>query len=229
MRARYYSPDMRRFVNADIVAGEISNAVTLNRFAYANGNPVSFVDPFGLTADIRDDSTSLKVMKGTDQIIETVGSSITYMDAGRTIVNSIQSINDPLKLSGDFLGDASKMAKSLEVGGYIADAAGVFIDVGVGVAENVQNDTAIEYIISDAIVDFRFAATGMAIGIAVGSVIPVAGNAVGAVVGVVIGSAVGLLYDYLSEEKEWGLLGGKTAKEAAKDCARKVADFLKFW
>ena len=27
MRARFYSPDMKRFVNADIVAGEISNAV----------------------------------------------------------------------------------------------------------------------------------------------------------------------------------------------------------
>lgn len=39
MRARYYSPEMRRFVNADIVAGQISNAVTMNRFAYANGNP----------------------------------------------------------------------------------------------------------------------------------------------------------------------------------------------
>ena len=51
MRARYYSPDMRRFINADIVAGEISNAITLNRFAYANGNPVSFVDPFGLSAE----------------------------------------------------------------------------------------------------------------------------------------------------------------------------------
>ena len=49
MRSRYYTPDMRRFVNADIVAGQISNAVTLNRFAYANGNPVSFVDPFGLS------------------------------------------------------------------------------------------------------------------------------------------------------------------------------------
>ena len=53
MRARYYSPVMKRFINADIVAGEISNAVTLNRFAYANGNPVSFVDPFGLSVDYR--------------------------------------------------------------------------------------------------------------------------------------------------------------------------------
>jgi Na+-driven multidrug efflux pump len=40
---------MRRFVNADIVAGQITNAVTLNRFAYANGNPAMFVDPTGLS------------------------------------------------------------------------------------------------------------------------------------------------------------------------------------
>ena len=57
MRARYYSPDMKRFINADIVAGAISNAITLNRFAYANGNPVSLVDPFGLSADNRNNTT----------------------------------------------------------------------------------------------------------------------------------------------------------------------------
>ena len=51
MRARYYSPDMRRFVNADILAGKISNAITLNRYAYANGNPVSNIDPLGLSAE----------------------------------------------------------------------------------------------------------------------------------------------------------------------------------
>ncbi len=49
MRARYYSPEMKRFINTDVVAGGISNAITLNRFAYANGNPVSFIDPFGLS------------------------------------------------------------------------------------------------------------------------------------------------------------------------------------
>ena len=53
MRARYYSPELRRFINADIIAGEISNAITLNRYAYANGNPVSNVDPFGRVADER--------------------------------------------------------------------------------------------------------------------------------------------------------------------------------
>ena len=57
MRARYYSPEMKRFLNADIVAGQISNAVTLNRFAYANGNPVSFVDPFGLSPERRGATT----------------------------------------------------------------------------------------------------------------------------------------------------------------------------
>ena len=49
MRARYYSPEIRRFINADIIPGEISNAITLNRYAYANGNPVSNIDPFGLS------------------------------------------------------------------------------------------------------------------------------------------------------------------------------------
>ncbi|MBR6558793.1 MAG: RHS repeat-associated core domain-containing protein [Clostridia bacterium] len=48
MRARYYSPELCRFVNADIISGYISNAVTLNRYAYANGNPVTNIDPYGL-------------------------------------------------------------------------------------------------------------------------------------------------------------------------------------
>ena len=51
MRARYYSPELRRFVNSDILMGDINNSATLNRYAYANGNPISNIDPFGMAAD----------------------------------------------------------------------------------------------------------------------------------------------------------------------------------
>lgn len=50
MRARYYSPELRRFLSQDEVLGSVADSASLNRFAYANGNPVSLVDPFGLAA-----------------------------------------------------------------------------------------------------------------------------------------------------------------------------------
>ncbi len=55
MRARYYNPDIRRFVNRDILQGWIGEGQTLNRFAFVNGRPVNFIDPFGLSmADLHD-------------------------------------------------------------------------------------------------------------------------------------------------------------------------------
>ena len=51
MRTRYYSPDFKRFMSADIIDGSITDSTTLNVFAYVNGNPISFVDPFGLSAE----------------------------------------------------------------------------------------------------------------------------------------------------------------------------------
>uniref|UniRef100_UPI001F451BD3 RHS repeat-associated core domain-containing protein n=1 Tax=Paenibacillus wulumuqiensis TaxID=1567107 RepID=UPI001F451BD3 len=51
MRARYYNPEIKRFVNRDVLTGSIDNGLTMNRYAYVNGNPVSYIDPFGLSAD----------------------------------------------------------------------------------------------------------------------------------------------------------------------------------
>ncbi|WP_017814599.1 RHS repeat-associated core domain-containing protein [Paenibacillus shenyangensis] len=49
--ARYYNPEIKRFVNRDVLTGSIDNGLTMNRYAYVNGNPVSYIDPFGLSAD----------------------------------------------------------------------------------------------------------------------------------------------------------------------------------
>ncbi|MBB3152558.1 RHS repeat-associated protein [Paenibacillus endophyticus] len=51
MRARYYNPEIKRFINRDVLSGSVGNGQTLNRYAYVNGNPVSYVDPFGLSRD----------------------------------------------------------------------------------------------------------------------------------------------------------------------------------
>ena len=44
MRARYYSTELRRFINADPIGFEGG----MNWYAYANGNPIDYLDPFGL-------------------------------------------------------------------------------------------------------------------------------------------------------------------------------------
>ncbi len=51
MRTRYYSPDLKRFMSADIINGTIADSTSLNLYTYVNGNPISFVDPFGLCRD----------------------------------------------------------------------------------------------------------------------------------------------------------------------------------
>ena len=48
MRARYYDPVLRRFINRDTLLGDIGKIASLNRFAYVNGNPVDSVDSLGL-------------------------------------------------------------------------------------------------------------------------------------------------------------------------------------
>ncbi len=47
MRARYYNPDVHRFVSTDILEGDISDPLSLNRYAYCSNDPINSIDPTG--------------------------------------------------------------------------------------------------------------------------------------------------------------------------------------
>ena len=50
LRARYYSPELSRFLTRDTYEGTLTDPITQNPYAYANDNPLRYVDPSGHTA-----------------------------------------------------------------------------------------------------------------------------------------------------------------------------------
>ena len=47
MQARYYDPEIGRFMNTDPVGFKTNNPVSFNRYAYGNNNPYKYTDPKG--------------------------------------------------------------------------------------------------------------------------------------------------------------------------------------
>ena len=73
MRARYYNPDIKRFINQDIKVGDIGSSQSLNRYAYCEGNPVSMIDPFGLCGEDAQDQGSESKYKYLHAALDILG------------------------------------------------------------------------------------------------------------------------------------------------------------
>jgi len=135
MRARYYNPAMRRFINQDVLRGNIGNGQSLNRYAYVNGNPVSYVDPLGLAP-----MTKLRNIKmGYDKFNK-------YYPWG----DRLSSTMDILFNSGNITCDMSMLAIE-EAGGYLGGQIGSkagfyaglgapYLMVGLYIAGDVMGD-----------------------------------------------------------------------------------------
>jgi RHS repeat-associated protein len=131
MQARYYNPYLCRFVNPD----PSGFAGGLNFYAYASGNPVSFVDPFGLCAtEGWGGATATWLQNNIVDPLNSISTSSTYVNFN--LYNAASLINgfaDVLRL-GQGTADATYNAQD----GW---------DVAIGVTQDVGRAAAISVIV----------------------------------------------------------------------------------
>ena len=80
MRACYYDQSIKRFINRDVLSGDMGNSQSLNRFSYVQGNPVSLTDPFGLCPD-----GNGKIENLASQVFRNAGGIVTIMTEKPTV------------------------------------------------------------------------------------------------------------------------------------------------
>ncbi len=115
MRARYYNPDIKRFINQDILTGSMGESPSLNRYSYVQGNPVSYLDPFGLSI------FDFDLKRAAHAVLDIIGCVPGGIGMGADLLNSLLYLAE---------GETGEALKSL-VFAFVPGGVGALANYGV--------------------------------------------------------------------------------------------------
>ncbi len=96
--ARWYDPELMRFISRDPVRGHYTSPLTLQRYLYCMNSPVNRIDPTGKFS-LSDTTTSMGMYANTASTAYDVGSSA--MDYAKMVVNGVNLSNILLSVAID--------------------------------------------------------------------------------------------------------------------------------
>jgi RHS repeat-associated protein len=131
MRARYYSPYLMRFLNAD----PIGFSGGLNWFAYADGNPISLNDPFGLWSWSQTWGV-VKAIGGVAEVAVAITISTTGIGAVGGVVlgaHGIDTIQAGIRQAMSGAENDTFTSQGLQATGMSRNSANL-VDAGIGLA-----------------------------------------------------------------------------------------------
>lgn len=210
-RARYYAPELKRFINVDSKKGLINESKTLNVYAFVVGDPVMMIDPSGMSSEPGCNPFSkiydyYEYLEGASEFNDYISSGVKIKQNGNIL--TIFGKNEALtgidfnpyirRIGFDNAATASGLGKLISVDTAVTDAfkatakskvALPLAAVGIGVQtyEDVQTVKSTQGKMAVGATDVIIGAGSTAAGIAIGAG---ASAATGALLGATIGSVV---------------------------------------
>ena len=127
LQTRYYNPEIMRFMNRDTVRGSITDTKSLNRFAYVEGNPLTYVDPNGQAATwLKNNWVGLlqgAVVTGISYFFPPVGFALSILSIGHDLAtgNYAGVLLDSFSIFVPFLKNARTISASEKVANQVIE------------------------------------------------------------------------------------------------------------